>query len=205
MRCLELFFHGRPLWSWSVFCPVLLPFRLTSLTDEKISAMLLSKMATSPRVDSVKNAIPREDVLELVSSVIKPSPHVKFYSLIVGSHGVGKSTAVRNAAKKIGSGVLYLNIPAGFDESRIASALGDTLGFEFDEGVGFWQAVEAYAFGSRALASSKSFNPRPLVFFSDVFFLDQPKSAKEAFARWKKEFVEGSIKYQKTYGKVCLI
>jgi hypothetical protein len=88
--------------------------------------------------------IPRPDVMAVLRSIISPSSVKHFrkhYSLIAGSHGVRKTTAVCTAAKEIGSGVIYFEVPSDVN-AGFAIRLGATIGFNYDE-ISVWQALKS--------------------------------------------------------------
>ena len=81
---------------------------------------------------AMQMAIPRASVVETITNAISPEEGRFGYGIIGGSHGVGKTSTVLCAAKDLGSGVLYFEVPAAV-EDRFAQHLGDTIRFQYDE------------------------------------------------------------------------
>lgn len=59
----------------------------------------------------VANLVEREEIARQIASVLQPPLTYNKYSIIVGYHGVGKTTLVRHVSHKL-SGVLYVDVEA---------------------------------------------------------------------------------------------
>lgn len=53
------------------------------------------------------------------------------YHVIVGNHGTGKTTVVRQCAKNVGKGVIYVDVPPVLD--KFVDNLANAIGYEFKE------------------------------------------------------------------------
>lgn len=130
--------------------------------------------------------IPRGPLLADLNGIIAPSPvhsFLKKYGLVSGNHGTGKTTAVRNTADEIGSGVVYFEVPAEV-EAGFAEELGKTIGFTFDENLSGWVALKSRFLGQEL----------PV----DV----APTTLGDGWRRWKRQFEAGAERYRKKTGKV---
>jgi len=59
----------------------------------------------------VANLIEREKIAREITSILQPPPEYNKYDIIVGDHGVGKTTIVKHVSHKL-SGVVYVDIEA---------------------------------------------------------------------------------------------
>lgn len=62
--------------------------------------------------------------------------------MICGEHGTGKTTLIRSAAREVGQGVIYVEIPADAkDIEDFGIAFGKSLNFAFDERIPFMKQL----------------------------------------------------------------
>ncbi|RUS13807.1 hypothetical protein BC937DRAFT_94747 [Endogone sp. FLAS-F59071] len=80
---------------------------------------------TYPKSDD--NLIARKAIIDKVEKLFsKPYD----YHLIVGEHGTGKTTVIRQAADKVGKGIVYIQ---GYDElTDFSNAFANVLGWNYD-------------------------------------------------------------------------
>ncbi|CAI2168511.1 4464_t:CDS:2 [Funneliformis geosporum] len=57
-----------------------------------------------------------EDVIKKLRRIIKPAPNHNSYHIIVRNHRTGKTTVVRQSAREVEIGVIYVDAPSKLDE-----------------------------------------------------------------------------------------
>lgn len=96
----------------------------------------------TPTVDEF---LPRDVLLERLKVILIPKKAAKFYNLITGEHGTGKTTLVLNACREVGVGCVYVSVP---DDTRsFGKALAEAIGFQFDEYISFTEALRRKILG----------------------------------------------------------
>ncbi|CAF2412020.1 unnamed protein product [Rotaria sp. Silwood2] len=90
----------------------------------------------------------RKEILDELSSIIKPVANklVSSYYIVVGDHGTGKTTLIRQAARQAGRGVIYVDIP--YNVERFGSAFARSINFNFKEHILLSAWIESKMFGS---------------------------------------------------------
>jgi ABC-type transport system involved in cytochrome bd biosynthesis fused ATPase/permease subunit len=80
-------------------------------------------------------SIPREDVVRSVMNIIEPAKESRFYPLIIGEDGTGKTSLIRLALEKLSEpkGVIYANYSTGSD---FTETLQEALGWYPDKSGG---------------------------------------------------------------------
>ena len=86
------------------------------------------KKGTQPQEKvSEDEFIPRLKVTEQLKKLFQPDEDHSRYHVICGGHGTGKSTLITRAAREVGKGVIYIDVPADFNK----------LGEEFAKAINF--------------------------------------------------------------------
>ena len=87
---------------------------------------------TQPETEmSNDKLISRPEVLECLKKLFQPDKDHSCYHVICGEHGTGKTTLTAKAAREIGKGVIYVDVPANFN--KLGEEFGKALNFTFDE------------------------------------------------------------------------
>ena len=60
--------------------------------------------------------IPRPEIIERLKNILQPCKDQSSYYVVCGEHGTGKTTLTRIASNEVGCGVIYVDIPANFEE-----------------------------------------------------------------------------------------
>ncbi|KAG0128498.1 hypothetical protein HOY82DRAFT_611720 [Tuber indicum] len=83
----------------------------TPYSDQIREKCLLSTLAIGaiPDVESKENLVTRQGGIRAIEPILKPQGDYAYYSIIVGKHGTGKTTLVRQVGHQL-DGILYLNI-----------------------------------------------------------------------------------------------
>ncbi|RIB22726.1 hypothetical protein C2G38_2173265 [Gigaspora rosea] len=75
--------------------------------------------------------IPRPKTVEHLKKVLQPYEDQSLYYVVCGEHGTGKTTLTRIASREVGQGVIYIDVPANFNE--FGAAFGKVINFAFEE------------------------------------------------------------------------
>jgi len=110
--------------------------------------------------------------------ILKPSDEYFFYHTVVGEHGTGKTTVVKQAAKEAGKGVIYVSIPSELE--NFGDEFAKALGWSFDEHISL-----TGAFGRKFLGIP----------------LESGKSQESKLRRARNAFEHGAAHYKAKYGK----
>lgn len=93
--------------------------------------------------------LPREDLRRAVASLLRPEHPTRFFSLVLGAPGTGKSIAVRAACRGMGGGVGYLEVsPAAEDIGR---DLGEAFAFRLERHVNLVNVVTQTILGRKTV------------------------------------------------------
>ena len=87
-----------------------------------------------------KQLIYREDVIKELKRILKPISDYSYYHVIFGNHGTGKTTVVRQCAREVGKGVIYVDVPPVLDE--FVDNLAKAIGYSFKEYVSFTESLK---------------------------------------------------------------
>ncbi|GBC10470.1 hypothetical protein RclHR1_09650012 [Rhizophagus clarus] len=70
--------------------------------------------------------IHRKEIIKKLKRVLKPTPDHSSYHVIVGNYGTGKTTVVRQCARDVRKGVIYVDVPPILDNfvNNLAKAIG---------------------------------------------------------------------------------
>ncbi|CAG8817244.1 206_t:CDS:2 [Gigaspora margarita] len=128
------------------------------------------------------NFISREEIVNKIKPMLTPQPDSSFYQVISGSHGVGKSTIVSQAAREVGRGVIYVDIPP--DNTQFGNEFAKALNISFDEHITFMSTLFRKIWGI-PLESGVSQDPK--------------------WTRALARFQHGAEAYLKAYGKPAVI
>jgi hypothetical protein len=86
--------------------------------------------------EAIKDIIPRKPLVEKIRQITTPAGKSRFYPLIIGEHGTGKTSLITLAVNGIDEpkGVVYVDIPLQCDlEDDIANAMREALGWSPDQ------------------------------------------------------------------------
>ncbi|RUS14985.1 P-loop containing nucleoside triphosphate hydrolase protein [Endogone sp. FLAS-F59071] len=141
---------------------------------------------TCPKKD-IKDAelIPRPTIMVQLERIFNPPPDYSAYRTIVGEHGTGKTTIIKDAATKVGKGVVYINIPDDLSNlENFGDAFAKAIGWSFKEHISYSAVL-----GQRILGIS----------------LDSGKSEMSKLQRAQDAFRRGAEKYQAKHGKPAVL
>ncbi|KAI9342264.1 hypothetical protein BDR26DRAFT_1006738 [Obelidium mucronatum] len=97
--------------------------------DEKRLKETLVK-GTCPSIHTTDSEyIHRPSVESQFERMVTPSVNPASYFVVVGEQGTGKSTMMKAACSKVGSGVIYVNVPE--DVQDFGESFADSIGFNF--------------------------------------------------------------------------
>ncbi|UJR28116.1 hypothetical protein I4U23_009371 [Adineta vaga] len=124
----------------------------------------------------------RKTLLDRLTTIVTPVPDklVSSYYILLGEHGVGKSTLIRQAARKVGSGVVYVDVPPNVE--KFGFAFARAIRFNFKDHIRLSTWIESKMFGS------------------------PPDDGKEA--SWERvllTFEKYALAYKKKYGSVPVL
>ncbi|CAF0805144.1 unnamed protein product [Adineta steineri] len=124
----------------------------------------------------------RKSLLDTLTSIVTPVADklVSSYYIVLGEHGVGKSTLIRQAARNVGRGVIYVDVPSNVD--KFGFAFARAIRFNFKEHIRLSTWIESKMFGS------------------------PPDDGKEA--SWERvilTFEKYAIDFKKRYGSVPIL
>ncbi|CAF0853079.1 unnamed protein product [Adineta ricciae] len=90
----------------------------------------------------------RRELCSTLESIMRPVEDklVSSYYIVVGDHGVGKTTLIRQAARKIGRGVIYVDVPSNTE--KFGFAFARAIRFHFKEHLRLSNWIESKMFGS---------------------------------------------------------
>jgi hypothetical protein len=89
-------------------------YRKRSHESARVSAIFNTLKKESKLEIPVQSAIPREDLVKLVSAIIPPTEMHRSYPIIIGEHGTGKTGLIALALEKVEepSSIAYINVPS---------------------------------------------------------------------------------------------
>ncbi|CAF1606538.1 unnamed protein product [Adineta ricciae] len=90
----------------------------------------------------------RRELCSTLESIMRPVEDklVSSYYIVIGDHGVGKTTLIRQAARKIGRGVIYVDVPSNTE--KFGFAFARAIRFHFKEHLRLSNWIESKMFGS---------------------------------------------------------
>ncbi|CAG8800842.1 22811_t:CDS:1, partial [Racocetra persica] len=94
---------------------------------------------TLPEFPHPDKFISREEIVNRIKTMLTPQYGSNFYQVVSGSHGVGKSTIVCQAAKEVGRGVIYIDVPPNV--TKFGDEFAKALNISFDEHISFTSAL----------------------------------------------------------------
>ncbi|CAF0902159.1 unnamed protein product [Adineta ricciae] len=124
----------------------------------------------------------RRTLLDQLIKIVTPAPDklVSSYYIVLGEHGVGKSTLIRQAAREVGPGVVYVDVPSNVE--KFGFAFARAIRFNFKEHIRLSTWIESKMFGS------------------------PPDDGKEAsWERVLQTFEKYALNYKKKYGSVPVL
>ncbi|CAG8650389.1 9555_t:CDS:2, partial [Dentiscutata heterogama] len=77
------------------------------------------------------------------------------YHVVVGNHGTGKTTVVRQCARDVGKGVIYVDVPPVLD--NFIDKLAKAIGYSFKEYVSFTESFKRKILGNSESAEQPRF------------------------------------------------
>ena len=130
--------------------------------------------------------IKRPEAEERFEKIIKSSP--SRYSVVLGSHGTGKSTLAKNVARKT-RGAIYVDVPPTVkNEEKLDSALRDALGWR--KPILRWLPVLLSKISSMATIFLQT-GRRVLIFVFIMPLTDQFLPRRLAAKRRNTQYIEG--------------
>jgi len=83
--------------------------------------------------------VPRPEIVERLKRIFQPYDDQSFYYMVCGEQGTGKTTLTRIASSEVGHGVIYVDVPANFNE--LGEAFGKAINFAFEEQISFMKQL----------------------------------------------------------------
>jgi predicted AAA+ superfamily ATPase len=109
------------------------------LHKSALESAIYDKLKKGPEFEEeeIGYTIPRKPLVEEIKQLITPSEAARFYPLIVGEHGTGKTSLIKLAVsymdKNEPKGVVYVDIPLKCDlEADVSKAMRQALGWSPD-------------------------------------------------------------------------
>ncbi|RIB17163.1 P-loop containing nucleoside triphosphate hydrolase protein [Gigaspora rosea] len=102
-----------------------------------------------------KQLIYREVVIKKLRRILEPISDHSSYHVVVGNHGTGKTTVVRQCARDVGKGVIYVDVPPVLD--NFIDNLAKAIGYSFKEYVSFTESFERKILGNSESAEQPRF------------------------------------------------
>ncbi|CAI2186984.1 17541_t:CDS:2, partial [Funneliformis geosporum] len=99
--------------------------------------------------------IHREVVIEKLRRIFKPISDHSSYHIVIGNHGTGKTTVVRQCARDVGKGVIYVDVPPVLD--NFIDNLAKAIGYSFKEYVSFTESFKRKILGNSESAEQPRF------------------------------------------------
>lgn len=93
--------------------------------------------------------LPRKQLKEGIRGLLHPEHPTRFFSLIYGSPGSGKSTLVRSVCQEMTGGVGYLEVSPATED--FGKDLGEVFNFKFERHVSLFNLVTQTVLGSKAV------------------------------------------------------
>jgi hypothetical protein len=88
--------------------------------QNKYNKYFLNKIVekgTRPEIDFPEDEFAsRSLIIDHLKKILKPNINQSHYYVICEEHRTGKTTLVRTALREVGQGVIYVNIPANFND-----------------------------------------------------------------------------------------
>ncbi|CAG8748652.1 14365_t:CDS:2, partial [Gigaspora rosea] len=117
-----------------------------------------------------KQLIYREIVIKQLRRFLEPISDHSSYHVVVGNHGTGKTTVVRQCAREVGKGVIYVDVPPVLD--NFIDNLAKAIGYSFNEYVSFTESFKRKILGNiesgkRGARKYKANNSKPPVLILD--------------------------------------
>ncbi|CAF0775772.1 unnamed protein product [Rotaria sordida] len=90
----------------------------------------------------------RKSLLNSLITILTPVADklVSSYYIVLGEHGVGKSTLIRQAAREVGRGVIYVYVPSNVE--KFGTAFARAINFDFKEHIRLSTWIESTMFGA---------------------------------------------------------
>jgi Cdc6-like AAA superfamily ATPase len=118
------------------FCTGDLIFSFFQNRSNKSYLIETLEKGTQPKIDVLDDELfPRPIVVNLLKNIFQPGRKQSYYHTICGEHGIGKTTLVRIAAREVGCGVIYVDVPSVVKD--FGEAFGKAISFAFEERVSF--------------------------------------------------------------------
>ncbi|CAG8683023.1 4102_t:CDS:2, partial [Racocetra fulgida] len=136
---------------------------LVLLEDCKRIVIHAFEHGSCPELDVMqKQLIYREGVIKKLRRVLEPISDHSSYHVVVGNHGTGKTTVVRQCARDVGKGVIYVDVPPILD--NFIDNLANAIGYSFEEYVSFTDLFKRKILGkSESARKYKANNGKPPV------------------------------------------
>ncbi|RHZ46055.1 hypothetical protein Glove_637g7 [Diversispora epigaea] len=107
----------------------------------KCNELLLNETmenGTRPKVEvPIEEFVPRSLVVNSLKKIFTPNKYQSFYYIICGEYGTGKTTLVKTAAKEVGQGVIYVNIPTNINQNSQKFDILEDFGVAFEKALNF--------------------------------------------------------------------
>ncbi|CAB4434517.1 unnamed protein product [Rhizophagus irregularis] len=106
-----------------------------SLYNECRLHKTIEKGTKLPDISKCNDIIPRTAILNQLKEILQPTEYHSSYHMICGEFGTGKTLLIRTAAKEVGHGIIYVDVPSNIKDFGIA--FGEALNFAFEEDITF--------------------------------------------------------------------
>ena len=110
---------------------------------------------TRPKVKVLEDELVlRPQITATLKKIFQPNEHQSYYHVVCGEHGTGKTTLTRMAAKDVGQGVIYVDIPSDFD--NLGEAFGRAINLSFFEDISFTAILMRKVFAGMGVTSGET-------------------------------------------------
>ena len=98
--------------------------------------------------------ISRPEISDILIIIFQPEEDYSYYHVVCGEHGTGKTTLTRDEAKKVGKGVIYVDIPSDFE--NLGEAFGKAINLSFFENISITTLLLRRFFSGMGVISESS-------------------------------------------------
>ncbi|CAF3402484.1 unnamed protein product [Rotaria sp. Silwood1] len=152
-----------------------------------------------------KQLLERKSLLNSLVTILTPVADklVSSYYIVLGEHGVGKSTLIRQAARIVGRGVIYVDVPSNVKKFGVAFA--HAINFDFKEHIRLSTWIESTMFSS---PPDEGMHSRTCLFFDKVLANDYLFIVLGEEKSWERVlliFEKYAIDFKKKYGCVPVL
>src|SRR5438105_5058188 len=108
-----------------ILTDILLAFAINMFSEYRVNSALENGTLSEKKVRD-DQFISRPQISAILNNIFQPDEDYTYYYVVCREHGTGKITSlIRNEAKKVGKGVIYVDIPSNFE--NLGKAFGKAI------------------------------------------------------------------------------